>query len=174
MKADLIFVTNRTGLLSKIISYLTGKTKPAKAVHVAGITDRNSVIEALATVKETPLLKWKNHHEKYEIWRNENWTDDVRQQICDEMSEFKGEPYGFHKLILIALDLIIAKIWKEKFIFRRLLFNEDWPICTWVYAYAAHNVNDYKFGVEPEYTDPHTMRMHCKNSQEWKLVERMD
>jgi len=174
MKADLIFVTEHDGIFNKAIAWFTGKKKPAKAVHVAGITNRGSVIEALTTVRETPFLRWVCKHKKFEVWRNIDWTENTKQRICDEMLEFKGRPYGFHKLFVIALDLAIAKVWKEKFLSRRLLFSENWPICTWVYAYAVHEVNGYEFGVKPEYTDPCLMRNHCLASREWKLVEKVD
>lgn len=166
MKADILFVTSKRSLFQKAVAWFTD----AKAVHVAGELDNAGVIEALLTVKTTPMKKWLDKHTKYEIWRNTRWTDSEKQAVCDEMKKFEGNPYGFPKLIAIALDMTIAKVWKEKFIFRKLLFSKQWPICSWVYAYGAYDALGYEFGTEPEYADPESMRQHCKESSDWKLM----
>lgn len=175
MKADLIFVTSKKGLLKRAIAWLTESKgeSPSKAVHVAAETDMNSVIEALLVVKTTPLKEWKSDHKDYEVWRNVGWSSNDAQAVCDVLWEYQGKPYGFWKLLIIALDLIIGKFWgKGVFIFRRLLFSNSWPICSWIYTYAAFSAIGYRFGIDPHLTDPDQMRDFCLGSQDWKIVNQ--
>lgn len=173
--SDLLFVTDNKSIFKRLVGWFTRSRgeKKTKAKHVAAMSTPFSVIEALWTVKESSRHFWTHEHDEFEIWRNVNWTHDEREELAKAMQKRKGNIYGFWKLFLIAGDCMLSKFTpKEVFFFRKVMFSNSFPICSWLYAYEAENVLDYTFDMPSEWTDPDSMRDHCLKSSEWKLIFR--
>ena len=66
-----------------------------------------------------------------------------------------------------------CKIFKEIFLFRRLLKSEKYPICSWVYAYSVYNAVGYQFNnIRPNWVDPDVMHDEMIRSKDWEIIFR--
>lgn len=138
---DLVLTRGR-GLLSRAIRFFeTGKGEQrARVNHCAIVTTAGypwdvQIVEALTTVKEHQLWRYANGRDHVAIYRPTNLTTAEKTKILEAADSYIGKPYGPFKLVLHALDRVIG----DRYVFRRLAFMDDRPICSWLVAraYAA-------------------------------------
>jgi len=174
LPGDCVVVTAKDTFFRRIISYLSRTPKESQtiAVHIGGISSNNTVIESLSTVKEYNFEEWKDDIVNFEIWRNNEWEDQEREKISEELYKYMGRFYGFWKLFFHVFDLVLSRFTvKEIFFFRRFLNVEKYPICSWVYVYSVYNVTGYLFNnLKPNWVDPDTMHDHMIKSKKWSII----
>ena len=169
---DIICVKSR-GFFGKIISWFSRSRNeaPTYANHIAIVKDRNTVSEAVSTVKETEIHEWIEKHKHFQVWRFELLTDAEKDKIYKYLCQFQGKFYGGWKLLFFAGDLGLTKLLgKETYFFRKMLFIDNFPICSWLasnaYAEAGYRFRDFN----PNYLDPDMMHDIIMNDGRWKLI----
>lgn len=172
---DLIFGTGQK-IFHKLIAFFTRTSGEPQTIakHVGGFSTENNITEALWTVKTFTKSKWLNKHKNFEIWRNNKWTNEECELIGKELLKYEKNNYGWWKLLFHATDLVVSRvIGEEIYVFRRMLFNDETPICSWIYAFSVYNVTGYTFGdYPPNVVDPDTMRDIVIQNDEWELVTK--
>lgn len=176
LPGDLIFVRGKS-IVSHLIRWAERRRgeKESWASHICGIGLGINVVEALSRVVSTKLLRWtlKNRTSDYEIWRKTDLTPDLRLRVAKSAEKYIGRKYGVLKILFGHLpDALISKILgKDKFWFRRICRMKDYPICSWVWAWAYWQIG-YVFGTPPAYASPDTMRDHVIVESNWKCIHR--
>jgi len=170
-----IICVNGDSLFKSIIGWFSRSHNEPKtyAKHIAGLKDNETVSEAVWTVKETSIHEWNISHKQFEVWRKKDISEKDKKIIYDYLNSKHGNIYGGWKLFLFASDFLLTKILRKRkdvYLFRKLGFIEDFPICSWLYAYAYDNIG-YRFGgYEPNRIDPDTMRDKMLKSDEWEMI----
>lgn len=143
------------------------------AGHVAGIgMDGESVLEALWTVTSQPYLAWAEAAPRYEIWRHYGLSPSVRGKIASKAESYRGRDYGWWKLFGHAGDAMLTKaLGREIYLFRQGLFLDNYPICSWHWAYP-YNAYGIDFGIPPRAAAPDHMHDHVRKAREWGCVVR--
>jgi len=170
LPGDLIF-THGGGLIGSAIrecEQAPGEP-PAYANHVAGFTGPDTVTEALWIVVTHPYaeaMKGTPH----QVWRCMALTDEQRQAVAEKALTYVGRDYGWWKLGLHLGDALLTRmVGREVYAFRRLMFSDRYPICSWVWAesYAALGLS---FGVPATLAQPDDMHDFVSSSPAWKKV----
>jgi len=107
-------------------------------------------IEALRNVTEHGIweARRRTRAERLAIYRPLNLTEAERQLIVAEARAHVGEKYGWWKLLFHLLAKLTGKVW-----FKRLLFLDDYPICSYLVGTAFQKAG-LTFGVEGRSADP--------------------
>lgn len=174
--ADIIF-THNPSVLGKLIRFFTRRINEPKTYtnHVAGIgpKEKVTVIEALWHVVETPWAEWEKDNPQYEVWRYRPLNYQQRIIIAEEARQYVGRSYGWWKLLLHGADETLSKLaFHDIFLFRRLMFSDRYPICSWVWSWP---LDRYKipFGSSPKTSNPDTMRDYFEREDSgWKMIAK--
>ena len=152
--ADLIFVRSATALGWAIRWFERAMGEPQSWTnHVAGIGKSDNVIEAQTRVITSPFEEWRVGKD-YQIWRTTDLDDEGRMVVADYAERQIGRRYGYGKLIPHLLDGLLSKVaGGSPYVFRRMLFGDKYPICSWVWAYAYHE-KGLDFGSSPRKVSP--------------------
>lgn len=129
------------------------------------------VVESLAkgTVKR-PF--WENYEgRRVEIWRNTEISMAARMGIVAASSHYVGKEYGKLKIVTHALDHFFG----GKYLFRRLCFLDDYPICSWLSGYCYKKGANVQLGVNYKWAQPDDQYdfVHRWSGQGWKLMRKM-
>lgn len=179
--ADIVTVLNRRhgsifsfkSFFRKAVAFFTRtrNEEPTRAVHSGLIVMMDGVpyvIEALWTVKMTPYADWEKKHNSFCIYRKNNLTFEECKSIQKIALSYLGAKYGALKIIPHFLDGIIMKIMnKEYFLFRRLIFYKDYPICSWLVAYSYHEGANENFGCNYNWASPDTILDYAKKDSSY-------
>ncbi|MFH2001622.1 MAG: hypothetical protein ABIK28_18200 [Planctomycetota bacterium] len=173
LPADLLFCYSG-GLLGKAIRW--AETGPGEertyANHIAGVNWAGMVVEALWTVKKTPWATWEASHDKFELWRNTELTEEDRFCIADAADEYAGRKYGWWKLGIHLADALIFKVTgKDAYLFRRALTGGRYPICYWIWTYP-YAKKEITFGQKPNAVDPDEMHDYVRSVPTWTLIHK--
>ena len=174
--SDVIFVTGNKSIFHKLIGWFTRTRDEPKTIakHVAGMLNEAMVIEALWRVTKTSSNEWFNTHENFEVWRNKSLSSEDRVEIASKVVEYDSNFYGFWKLFLHGADLLVEKIVNRQFyFFRKIMFSEDYPICSWLWALPYYKKAGISFGTSYRWADPDSMRDHVSKSDEWEMVHKI-
>lgn len=172
LPADLIFTRNEKSWIGPAIRWFTrSRGEPETWTnHVAGVGLRDSVIEALWTVQEAEWAKWEQENDRFQVWRNVKMTGIARKVVAAQALAYVGRKYGWWKLGAHLLDGMLSKVTGGSvYAFRRVLFMEEYPVCSWVWAFAYGKIGIH-LGCPPDCADPDTMLDYVSNSHEWKKV----
>lgn len=164
------------GWLGAAVRWFTqGRYEPPTRInHVAvvvkgGSPEEAEVIEALWRVVRRPLSMTRG---EVEIWRLRGNTERTLLAAAYAMRYF-GESYGWWKIVPHLIDALLIKITgREVYLFRRLLFLDRYPICSWVVAWAYYRAfrGSCTFGVPPSAATPDDIHDFVSNSPDWELV----
>lgn len=170
---DIIFVSGKSWFKNAIawFSRSPGEEK-TYAKHIAGIKTPDIVSEAVTKVKETPTNKWIRQNKKFEVWRYKPLTEQDKEKIYNYIDNKKGSIYGGWKLFFFAGDFLLSKVFRHDnfYFFRRALFLEKFPICSWLWAYAYDTIG-YRFDErDPNSLDPDTMHDIVKVDTDWEMI----
>ena len=169
--ADLIFVRSPTDL-GKMIRWFQRSRGEAKSWtnHTAGIGLVNNVVEAQTRVISTPFDEWRQG-KKFQLWRTVNLDVSDSSLVASYAESQIGRKYGVLKIIPHALDGLLSKITGgSPYVFRRILCLENYPICSWVWAYAYHQAG-LDFGGDPKRITPDDQLDYCMSHPEkWERI----
>lgn len=173
LPADLIF-TRSASLLGRAIRWFERGRGEAKSWtnHTAGIgMFAGNVVEAQTHVISTPFDEWKEGKE-FEVWRTSDLTDETRLDVARYADSQLGRDYGYLKLIPHALDGLLSKITGgSPYVFRRMFFLKNYPICSWLWA-CAYAKAGLKFGGDPEKMSPDDQHdFVLSHSDKWWRIE---
>lgn len=152
-----VFLTKGTSFISGAIRFFTRSfgEKRTEANHVGIIVEQGSVhsaiaVEALTTVKRHPLARYaKKRKTGVAIFRPTDLTDEEKTKILTKANGYVGRTYGWTKIITHLMDWGL----KGAYVFRRLTHDDNYPICSWVVAYA-YRAAEKDFGVPAGAANP--------------------
>jgi hypothetical protein len=153
-----IFFTKGKDFLSRAIRVCTrafGESR-TKVNHTGLIVSSGDLqtaqaVEALITVKKHPLWSHYGPPDKNEvaIFRATDLSHADIEKIVAGAESYVGRKYGVFKLLAHFLDWLL----QGAYVFRRLAQMDDYPICSWVVAYAFEKAG-VSFGVPPNAASP--------------------
>lgn len=153
-----VFLTRGNAFISRAIRFCTrgiGESR-TRVNHVglvveAGDLKEAIVVEALSMVRRHHL--WRQYGPPKEdlvaVYRATNLTQDEVKVIVATAERQVGKKYGYLKIVTHFLDWLLL----GAYVFRRLVPDNKYPICSWVVAYAFSKA-DKNFGVEPGAATP--------------------
>jgi hypothetical protein len=174
-----VICVNRKSLFGKLVAWFSREPGEERvySTHISGFKYPDTISEAGLTVKDTNYLKWFDNHKRFEVWRKKHLTKFEQHVIQEYLNKYKGNIYGGLKLLLFLADFSLTKLLRKRkdiYLFRRIGFIEDFPICSWLYSYAYDKIG-YKFGgYEAKRLDPDTMRDVMVDSEEWELIYKKE
>jgi len=172
LPADLIFCHGDSWLAGAIRWASRGRGEAGTyANHVAGLVGGDSVVEALWTTVKHPYREISDPHQ---VWRCSSLTDIDRVRIATEARGYVGKRYGGAKILTHLGDALLSKAFGgNPFFFRHLAHRQDYPICSWVWAYAFAEA-DYLFGLPPEAAQPDDMHDWClSHPDHWTMIHEV-
>lgn len=145
MPADIVLVRGR-GWAPRLIRKLTRSPgeAPSRVTHCAIAVTSQHVVEALF-----PRGVVLRSYRAGQVYRPRRLSEEERVRINQRARSHLGEPYGWGKIILHALDGLLGGI----YFFRRAALVGRWPICSWIVA-DAYASEGYMFGVPPQAATP--------------------
>ena len=167
---DIIHVLSR-GLLSKLIRFFSRADEegPSWASHsamVLRVGEEIEIIEALTKTVIRPITAYKGTKAKLLVCRKPGGLDTQnKQKMIEKAKYYKGKPYGYLKIVCHALD----RFFDNRYVFRRLIKVDNYPICSWLVAYVYDRVISYQFGVPPNAAQPDDILDHCVDC-DWEFV----
>jgi hypothetical protein len=169
LPGDLIFCHGSSWLSSAIRWATRSRGEAATwANHVGGISTPGMVLEALWTVVEHPLYELT---ESFQVWRLTGLTERERLAVALAALDYKGRSYGGAKLLTHLGDALLSKVFGgNPYAFRRLAHRDDYPICSWLWAFAYDKALDYRFDAAPSAATPDDMHDHVRNTPGWVQV----
>ena len=155
-KGDILLTRNET-FLSKAIRIFQQDPNESRSVvsHVGIVVEDGTessavIIEALTKVRRHTIEKaYGKSKEKLFIARPCSLSEDNILKVVAKAEQYNGKTYGYLKVAAHALD----RLFRGQYVFRRLCFMDDYPICSWIVAYSYDEIN-YRFGVLPTLCQP--------------------
>lgn len=170
LPGDLLFC-HGSSMMAKAIRWASRSKNEEKTWtnHVAGIGQRNTIIEAgWVVVEYQPAPEF---FETCQVWRNTTLTPEQRIAVAKAARAYLGRRYGGAKILLHLGDAILSKVFGgNPYMFRRLAKMDQYPICSWVWAFAYFNALHISFGVSPYMITPDDMLDFCQESPDWSLI----
>ena len=153
-----VFLTYGAGFFSKLIRFFTRTIGESRTqVNHSGIVvaegdlESCEVVETLLRVRKHRL--WNRYgpfsHDKVAIYRPINLTPEETDTIVVQAVKQVGKRYGIHTVIGHLLDWLLL----GAYVFRRILQSKNYPICSWLVAYAFARAGK-NFNVEPGAAQP--------------------
>ncbi len=153
-----VFLTYGAGFFSKLIRFFTRTIGESRTqVNHSGIVvaegdlESCEVVETLLRVRKHRL--WNRYgpfsHDKVAIYRPINLTPEEMDTIVVQAVKQVGKRYGIHTVIGHLLDWLLL----GAYVFRRILQSKNYPICSWLVAYAFARAGK-NFNVEPGAAQP--------------------
>jgi hypothetical protein len=167
---DVIHVQSR-GILSKLVRFFSRANEEeiswaSHSAMVLRVDDEIEIIEALAKTVIRPITVYKGTKAKLLICRKPDGIGQEQQQRMIEKAEYyEGKIYGFWEIAFHVLDRLL----NNSYVFRRLIKDNDYPICSWLVAYVYDRVLGYKFGTEPNAAQPDDILDHCVKNN-WDFI----
>ncbi len=163
--------TQNPGRLSRAIRWLAKKKdgQRAWASHTAMLLSADPaemLIEAQLRVGVRPAYVYAHRGARAAIHRIPGGlTAPQRRQICLYALAYEGAAYGAHKALALALDHLIG----DRYLFRRLIWEHRYPICSWLVAWAYDVTMRVRFGAPPDSVSPDDIMDYCM-AEGWELV----
>lgn len=161
-EGDIVLVAG-TGWFSNLIRRFTREPgeAPTEITHCALAVSSTRVVEAIG---RGVVLSVRTHGE---VWRPRNIDADALGRIVMNGLGFLHSPYGYGKIALHALDGLLG----GAYLFRRMAFVKQWPICSYVVA-AAYASEGYTFGVSARGATPDDIHDFVKaNPDKYERVQ---
>jgi hypothetical protein len=162
MPGDIVLTRGMSGL-SRIIrrseqapGESSSDTNHTGVIGVGGLLRNATIIEALWRVREHSLLKeYGGKRDLVSIYRRIDLADGDRAKIVARARRYVGKKYGWWKLPAHGLDSVLSRMFgRNVYLFRKALWIDDRPICSWVTA-EAYDEMDIRFcGKNPHVCQP--------------------
>ena len=153
-----VFLTRGHSIISWAIRFFTRAAgeKRTKVNHVGVVVEAGDiktaiVVEALSRVKRHKL--WSQYgpprKDGVAVYRATNLTPEEIQRIVATAERQVGKKYGYLKIAAHFMDWLLQGV----YLFRRLVPDGKYPICSWLVAHAFSKAGKH-FGVEPGAATP--------------------
>lgn len=152
-----VMLTRSRGIVGWAIRTFTrhiGESR-TKVTHTGVVVDggpiqRAVIVEALGSVQRHRLWdRYAGSHGEVAVFRPLNLSPGEIERVVDKAESYVGRKYGYLKLLAHWGDWLL----QGAYVFRRLTTQDDYPICSWVVAYAFAAAGK-DFGVEPGAATP--------------------
>lgn len=125
------------------------------------------MVEALSSVVVRPVSAYLGSGHSIAVFRNTELSIDQRHKIALKALDYKGRKYGFHILAAHMMDYFLG----GRYLFRCMIGSDNYPICSWIPAFAYHRVTGYKFNrLDPILVQPDDIWDDVVNNQAWEQV----
>ena len=176
-QGDIVLTRGYTLISTAIRFFQKNKNEDDSMVNHTGIIlvdaeiEDAEIIEALSKVKCHKLVDaYAGTKEKIAIFRKHGLSGTERSCITRKAYSYVGRKYGFMKIVGHALDRCIG----GKYVFRKLFRMDDYPICSWIVAYA-YDVLDIVFNnVEPWACQPDDIWDECMYGNQYECIYKLD
>lgn len=166
LEAGDIFLTRGNAFVSRAIRWFTRRVGEdrTKVNHVGIIVEPGTeldaiAVEALTTVREHSLGRYaRKAKTSVAVFRPVGLSGPEIETIVAQARIHVGRKYGYRKVAAHLADWVL----QGAYVFRRLTRDGNYPICSWIVAYAFHAVGK-NFGVEPGAANPDDI---------WDFVDR--
>ena len=153
-----IFFTRGQGLFARLIRRFTRTVgeERTKVNHVGlvvggGWIETAVVIEALSKVKRHQMARYvRKQTTEVAIYRPKDLTEEQLAIAVAKAEEYKDQKYGWVKIVAHFLDWTL----QGAYVFRRFTRDDQYPICSWVVAYAFEKARREYFDINPGRADP--------------------
>lgn len=152
LPGDIVFERSE-GWLGRAIRWFSRRPGEPEtwANHVGLILITGWMIEALWSVVVSKFIPGPT----FEVWRKRDLSSIQRTAITDWALLYKDRRYGFLKIAAHALDAFITKLRaKETYLIRRLCRMDQYPICSWLVAWAYLKGAGIEFGIKAQFAGP--------------------
>lgn len=125
---------------------------------VLRVGEEIEIIEALWKTVIRPITAYKGKKAKLLVCRKpEGIEEQLKQEMIKKAEYYRGKQYGFWEITFHALDRLL----NNSYVFRHLIKDDDYPICSWLVAYVYDRVIRYSFGPPLSATQPDDILDHC-------------
>lgn len=166
---DIVLVHGRA-LFSRLIRVFTRSKgeSPTIVNHVGIMVTSENIVESLSTTVQRKFWQVYPRNNQVYVVRKLYLTPAGRQIIVEKALEYLGAKYGWLKIVAHAVDHFV---FRDMYVVRRLAFMDNYPICSWVVAYAYFKAG-YSFGVYPNAATPDDIFDFVveKHPEEWTVV----
>jgi hypothetical protein len=152
-----VMLTRSRGIVGWAIRTFTrrfGESR-TKATHTGIVVESGPIqtaviVEALSMVRRHRLWdRYAGGTSEVAVFRPLNLSEEQIRAVVLKAESYVGRRYGYLKLIAHWADWLL----QGAYVFRRLTTQDDYPICSWVVAYAFAEVGKH-FDVEPGAASP--------------------
>ena len=157
--------------LSRLIAWATRGWHEAKTVctHVGRMVNATDIAEAGLRFVVHPLDTVR----RIRVWRYKHgFAEGDLGCMRSKAMYYKGRAYGWWKLIPHLADGLLEKVlpFKSVYLFRRLLFLKNYPICSWEVAWTLWECAGLLLGTAPRYATPDDVADFLAASPAWECV----
>ena len=153
-----VFLTRGSSIISQLIRFFSQSIGENRTMvnHVGVVVEEGTLktcvaVEALSKVTQHKL--WERYgppdDDSVAIFRPTNLALDEIAKIVAYAKKQVGRKYGYFKIFMHLLDWFFLGI----YFFRRFANNGNYPICSWLVAYAFSEAGK-NFRVEPGAAEP--------------------
>ena len=165
-----IVLTRGSAFFSRLIRKLTRSEGEAPTIvnHSGIMVTSEDVVESLSRTLNRKF--WDVYPEKNKVYvvRKLALSEEHREIVIKKALSYVGAKYGWLKILAHGLDRLV---FRNRYVVRRLAFMDNYPICSWVVAYAYFEVG-LSFGVHPNEASPDDIWDWVieKHPEEWTVV----
>ena len=150
---DIVFFQDDS-FISRSIRLLSRSHNEPKtyASHVGVMYNDKLICESVERVRIGPITGTN-----YQVFRYTALTDAQKSEIISYCNEMQGKRYGYLKILAHFGDSLLG----NRYFFRRLALLKDYPICSWLVAFAFECVAPNFFGIRPNIAQPDCLYDYC-------------
>lgn len=172
-----IFVTRGDSFISKAIRFFSRSGGESRTmvnhtglIVTEGTSASAEIVEALTKVKRRKFSAYqRSTSTQVAVFRPINVTDDQIVTIVDRAVGYVGDGYGYLKIVAHLIDWCLG----GRYVARRVVAMDNYPICSWVVAqaYADAGLN---FGVPAGAASPDDIWDFClANPDKYEVVHEL-
>jgi hypothetical protein len=133
---------------------------------VLRVGERIEIIEALWRTVIRPITAYEGRKSKLLVCRKPGGIEqEQKRKMIEEAQYYEGKRFGVFSIVLHALD----RPFNNRYVFRRLIKNNNYPICSWLVAYVYDIVLGFRFGGPPNAAQPDDILDHCVD-HDWQFI----
>lgn len=168
LPGDIVFVHGRGWFASLIRRFTRSSGEPETwANHVEIMVNPYQVIGALWRVLMRPIRLAYPDPSTIRIYRHTGLTEQQRWAVAREALVYRNRPYGVAKILAHAADWALG----GRYVFRRLIRVDRYPICSYVVGKAYDRAIGYRFGVPAKAASPDDIWDWVTENDKWTRIE---
>lgn len=166
---DIVLVRGQAFFSRLIRIFTRAEGEPPTVVNHVGIMVTSAdIVESLSTTVRRDLVKVYQGGNRIYIVRKNNLGEIGQQAVVKKAVGYVGKRYGWLKIVAHGLDRLI---FRGRYVVRRLAVMDNYPICSWVVAWAYWEAG-VVFGVPPNAATPDDIWdwVMEKHPEDWTVV----